>query len=1265
MHIYSEDYFLLKTLSLQSYCPTYKLEQSHSFEHIQEAKVIATLLANSELATPRLNQETIRAFLNSELGWPMANGEEYFYTEEISITFDQLEELGCVSYYAGWLRIHFRSPRQLDDMHESVKPLNDMLQLLRSLRWGNERFVKPYFKLPIKLAKELLAPLTPAQYLDDLECARIEGEYLALNLDANSYDDYLSFYLWRELIKLKRPEEAFKHWLDVLMVYCGYLPAPKIELLSIEERQKFESSFFEYLSSDTELNTSWSIIHNRYIMENHIDRWLTERNEVIHLDINVYSDMTETPTYSRRLRAMSLDDIKHNLSKAQPKDQNLRERISWCKASGNYSDFFFTTPYESLLLAYIEWTLRIEPRFFSASEALENLFHLRCNRPVLENIIFYSLLKYSKTPDFSIYLLARPETSTIGADWLINEFHHIKNRNETREVLVDIEKEYKKLIAKNVLIHMKNPDEVLFDDIAWLMRNNSQKHVSNQERSLNRPENFIQYFLEEISIEQINSILPALHKYFALGELKRFIFEGDLYLIFKLLKKLKDEGISDTSSIVTGLQAVAVEIVKSVFDSVAEQRQDLYLSPNGLTAKQPWHLLNNENSLSLLGILPQPKVIHSSLQTDSGRGFSYQDCSRYRSAILFILQPLIGLIPQEIPEIKRTLLQVIELCGFTLSEGNKESYLCLFEEPLDKYDFDLWVEVCRNANHFSEEEFQRLLNVIDDSVSIRRILELYKHTQQSNRKRDIRKKIDRKLFRDVTDEGLHNLEQAFLISVNNNISELTKELVNSAQHFISNRLSQFPNNNHFKTYYDQWQLYGYKFSLIEISETAELSIEQKKSKINGYPQPELKALGYLSGNINKEAEQFKRYVIAVLLIDIEPSKSSQILEQLIKENPVKGYIDNWFAASLTKLEREEADLNAYRKVLMEYKRKFPSFSSSNLSLQGTQNYLSCLLKLREFLEIEACWLSLGQDKKNSISIVTVYCRKLKESGDIVKARQMYKDFLNNFHGGQESSVEQQSLLKELDDAIASEVEPKALAIAAKSIALESRSNDELRHYFQEIKSLSPDSISQIVSGKTLKQFLFDNVVAVCRELLKRVASLREPDKKEGNSRITKEDNINNWFTSVFDNRLCVWGIRCEGQKQLGDSPNIETTNPGELDGYFASAAGQGIAIFEAFRLFSLDTTVITEHLNKLAGYNPEGLSPIFILIYSQVIDFNALCSKYKSLIEEQEYTNFSAPINKNEELDRNRSSGRLFTFSETRGYRSQEITFYHCLLDLS
>ena len=47
-----------------------------------------------------------------------------------------------------------------------------------------------------------------------------------------------------------------------------------------------------------------------------------------------------------------------------------------------------------------------------------------------------------------------------------------------------------------------------------------------------------------------------------------------------------------------------------------------------------------------------------------------------------------------------------------------------------------------------------------------------------------------------------------------------------------------------------------------------------------------------------------------------------------------------------------------------------------------------------------------------------------------------------------------------------------------------------------------------------------------------------------------KDNINNWFTSLFDQRFHPWGIRCSGQKILGDSPNTETNNPGEIDGYF-------------------------------------------------------------------------------------------------------------------
>jgi len=119
----------------------------YDFDHHQKAKILATLLANADLGTPELNRNTVSDLLKGEVIWPKETG----ISEAIS-TFDDiqlLEELGAISFYADYLQTHFRSCCEQGYLHETVKPLNDALIDLRDITWGNNGFIKPFFKIPL------------------------------------------------------------------------------------------------------------------------------------------------------------------------------------------------------------------------------------------------------------------------------------------------------------------------------------------------------------------------------------------------------------------------------------------------------------------------------------------------------------------------------------------------------------------------------------------------------------------------------------------------------------------------------------------------------------------------------------------------------------------------------------------------------------------------------------------------------------------------------------------------------------------------------------------------------------------------------------------------------------------------------------------------------------------------------------------------------------------------------------------------------------
>jgi len=110
-----------------------------------------------------------------------------------------------------------------------------------------------------------------------------------------------------------------------------------------------------------------------------------------------------------------------------------------------------------------------------------------------------------------------------------------------------------------------------------------------------------------------------------------------------------------------------------------------------------------------------------------------------------------------------------------------------------------------------------------------------------------------------------------------------------------------------------------------------------------------------------------------------------------------------------------------------------------------------------------------------------------------------------------------------------------------------------------------------------------------------------------------------------------------------------------------------IAIFEAFRLFSLNTNVISDHLDKISGYDNESLSPIFIVAYCDVEDFAELVKSYTKFIASKNYDGFQfdlATCTTIETLDQHKTD-HLWLGIEQRRRNDREVIFYHLFLNMS
>lgn len=131
MNEYSESWRHLKAL-LAGYANNEPDVRAPSYEDQRHAKALSIFLNLADLATPSLNRETVEAVLTGQLEWPRTEGEPYLGTD---IPLSRFEELGLVSFYAGWCATHANPVRDETLVDPSLVPLIETIEHLKDVQW--------------------------------------------------------------------------------------------------------------------------------------------------------------------------------------------------------------------------------------------------------------------------------------------------------------------------------------------------------------------------------------------------------------------------------------------------------------------------------------------------------------------------------------------------------------------------------------------------------------------------------------------------------------------------------------------------------------------------------------------------------------------------------------------------------------------------------------------------------------------------------------------------------------------------------------------------------------------------------------------------------------------------------------------------------------------------------------------------------------------------------------------------------------------------
>lgn len=157
-----------------------------------------------------------------------------------------------------------------------------------------------------------------------------------------------------------------------------------------------------------------------------------------------------------------------------------------------------------------------------------------------------------------------------------------------------------------------------------------------------------------------------------------------------------------------------------------------------------------------------------------------------------------------------------------------------------------------------------------------------------------------------------------------------------------------------------------------------------------------------------------------------------------------------------------------------------------------------------------------------------------------------------------------------------------------------------KEYIDCYRSTEEISVKELLNG-----FEYKNAKIPILQLLITACSRLQQNHKIISNR---EDDRNSFIASLVDVHYVA-----KDQTRAGSSESGKYM--GELDLLIETSEKMPKSVFEAFNLQSLDNNVISKHLNKIFGYDSNGLKENFIVVYCDSDNFLKLTNRYREYID--------------------------------------------------
>lgn len=1254
MHNYSENWHHLQSI-LTGYATTYRMVEHHSYDDCIKAKALSIFLANATLGTPKLDRETVAAVLAAQQSWPNSS-ETPFLFEGVTLPLSLLEEHGLVAFYGGWCTVHCQSLRNPDNVDQTLIPLIQAVEYLKDICYGRNGYIQPHFACSAdELEKLLDAHFGRASIETLIPELILEGGYFKLLPGNQNFDSLVSTYLWKTLRETQEPREAFEHWILCLRVNCTWAMPILFNDDNFGLRTEFNEQLLAYIAQDSGLISPMSNLWKQLINESNFSGIATpietHINLTLGLDGNSRSEHQEI-----ELEKTTLANLSTAYSLPYGEDSSNLEFVQKWRQSGHWREPGLF--YISLLESTINADIRIDGRLLASYGFTEKLLELAASRPILKNVLF-NLLPERENFTYKIFLLSQPNTCDIALFYLTQQYFS-SPRLDNHSLTQDLDKGFQKLVCHEYLraIEAENDNGDILLKVLEFMGERCGLHARDFSES--HEYQFLLCLLESLAPQQIIQLGQAFSQRPVRTEETPSYYSRLHYwyfLGFWLIERLENVGGTPPGTLSQSLKHALLNYYKAEFEeNLAGTRRSL--EPNYFFSALPWHkLIGNIGISELLSLSNHCSSWLTKLSYSNESNFAVASAVKHYLQVLMCMGR-----PQRISKdwerVANRVLEIVRMLGF----GAREEAQYLFDHAFYQDKFDLWSTFCSYTNLLQDSQYDDFIDRCSPLIPLNQLFVLLERCTVISRADKLQEVIADRQSSETEDLGLSGLEQAFISAWDTGNATFASKLLDSAKTILAQERFAKATHPEILRIRKVWLSYGYKWQLRSLLETSKHDTENFAKAAHQLQIPHENSAHHEDRVQWQECERFRRYIIAASYCEIAPEKCVTIMAALYKETQSRHHAFMLFKGRIAS-HRSNPNTTELRHGLSQFLASLDSMEPELMQTAWVAAILDSYRQLQDSQKIDEFWIKLNQDQQARREILHPYCLALIARGDALVAQKI----INRYRELNQQASDALGI-NDLMDELGKSLPPQlSMSQLVQMTSEESqRSSAQLTNHYNQIVSKNfEDYVSIVGQGRSPEEFLKDVVLEIAQELLLRKKNLQlhqETSQGVTSFRITQEDLINDWFTSLFDKRMAEARVGFRDQKRAGQSKSGKS--PGEVDAYITDARNKRLSIFEAFRLFSLDTTVILEHLNKIAGYDNESLSPVFIAAYCDVSNFNELVKHYACYIASKDYTGFPVESGGRSKIEVQHDTDHLWLGMERRRRGNQDVIFYHLLLNM-